>query len=384
MSKKSFPYSEHILQWVWNELLFDTTSLTTECGKSLRILNQGILNRSDGPDFKSSRLLIDGMEWHGSVELHLISSGWVSHNHHTDRNYNNVVLHVVAENSPRKVHTFSGSAPFTLNILPYIHSGLASFLSNFDRSRSLPCSGNLTFLSQEIFQEQIERSHQEYLSKKVDDFLCFFSPSISQSLAWKNALILSIFDGLGISGNRHQMRELASTLLTKKYESLAQLKSQATNIAFENPDIKWNYKGLRPNSHPSKRINTAIEFFHFVKSTPFEHFLTPESHKIWFKWCAQIGIQNAGLPKILYATVFLPSLYFLGKLFQSEKIIDSVKNEWNLFSAPIPKILLSEFTQLNISPSVYQKKLGSVHQLREYCKPKKCSECLVLKKAISS
>ena len=384
MSDTSFPYSEHILQWVWNELLFDTSSLTTECGKSLQILNQGILNKSDGPDFKSSKLLIDGIEWHGSIELHLISSGWISHSHHTDKNYNNVVLHVVAENNPKPVQTSSGSTPFTLNILPHIHPGLVSFLSNLDQSRSLPCSGNLTFLSKEIFREQIERSHQEYLSKKIEDFLSFYSPSISQSLAWKNALILSIFDGLGISGNRHQMQKLASLLLTKKYETRVQLRSEATNIAFENPGIKWNHKGLRPHSHPAKRIDTALEFFRFVKLTPFEDFLTPESHKLWFKWAAQIGINNAGLPKILYATVFLPSLYFLGNLFHSEKLIESVKNEWNSFRAPIPKILLSEFTQLNIPPSIYQKKLGSVHQLREYCKPKKCSECLVLKKAISS
>ena len=125
------------------------------------------LNHSDGPDFKSSKLLIGNIEWNGSVELHLKSSGWKSHNHHSDHNYDNVILHVVAEENPSPVSTLSGSSPFTLNLLPYIHSDLGSFLSNLDHSKKLPCSGNLTFISEEVFQKQIERSHREYLHKKI-------------------------------------------------------------------------------------------------------------------------------------------------------------------------------------------------------------------------
>lgn len=384
MPEKSFPYSEQILQWVWNDLLFDTTSLTTECGKSIQILNQGVLNKTDGPDFKFSKILIGGIEWNGSVELHLKSSGWKSHNHHNDSNYDNVILHVVVENNPKPIQTSSGSSPFTLNLLPHINADLRSFLSNFDQTKSLPCSGNLTFISKEVFLEQIERSHKEYLSKKVEDFLNFYSPSVSQSLAWKNALIISIFDGFGISKNRTQMKSLAYSLLNESYQSIDDLKAKVYRIAFNDSQIQWNYKGSRPNSHPAKRIGLAIQFFHFVKSTPFEEFLSSDSLELWRKWCLQIGIHKAGHPKIIYATVFLPALYFLGELYHSKKLISSVKKEWTLFQAPIPRILLSEFTELNIPSSEYQKKLGSIHQLRKYCKPKNCSECLVLKKAISS
>lgn len=384
MSEATFPYSERILQWVWNELLFDSTSLTTECGKSIQIIHQGILNHSDGPDFKSSKLLIGNIEWNGSVELHLKSSGWKAHNHHSDQNYDNVILHVVAEENPSPVSTLSGGSPFTLNLLPYIHSDLGSFISNLDHSKKLPCTGNLTFISKDVFHEQIERSHQEYLNKKVDDFISFYSSHTSQSVAWKDALIVSVFDGFGISRNREQMRTLAYSLLKSDRNSLHGLQSKADVIAFGGSQINWNFKGTRPHSHPARRIKTAVHFLHLIKSTPFENFLNADSYKLWNVWCSKIGVQKAGHPKILYATVFLPALYFLGKLYHSKKITATVNEEWNLFKAPIPKILLSEFAQLEISPSFYQKKLGSIHQLREYCKPKNCSECLVLKKAFSS
>ncbi|XWN36425.1 MAG: DUF2851 family protein [Balneola sp.] len=384
MPEVSFPYSERILQWVWNELLFDTTCLTTECGKPIQILNQGSLNLSDGPDFKFSKLLIGDIEWNGSVELHLKSSGWKAHKHHVDENYNNVILHIVAEHKPSEIFTASGSTPYTLNLLPHINSELRSFLSNFDGSKSIPCSGNLTYISENIFLEQIDRSHQEYLEKKVEDFISFYSPSISQSLAWKHALIISIFDGLGISRNRNQMQKLAYSLLQKEYKSLKDLRIQAEELAFNHSGLNWNYKGLRPNSHPDKRIKTAVHFLHLVKNTPFEDFLSSESINLWSKWCTNIDANNTGLLNILSATVFLPALYFLGELYHSSKLVTSVKKEWKSFKAPIPRILLSEFNELDISPSIYQKKLGSIHQLREYCKTKNCSECLVLKKAISS
>lgn len=384
MSEASFPYSERILQWVWNELLFDNTSLTTECGKSIQVIHQGILNHADGPDFKYAKLLIGNIEWNGSVELHLKSSGWKAHNHHTDLNYDNVILHVVAEENPYKVSTLSGNSPFTLNLLPYIHSGLGSFLSNLVHSKKLPCSGNLRFISEDVFHEQIERSHQEYLNKKVDDFISFYASETSQSTAWKDALIVSVFDGFGISRNREQMRTLAYSLLSSDYDTLPGLQSKANQTAFGGSEINWNFKGTRPHSHPARRIKTAVHFLHLIKSTPFEDFLNAHSYKLWNVWCSEIGIQNAGHPKILYATVFLPALYFLGKLYHAEKITALVKEEWDLFRAPIPTILLSKFNELEISPSIYQKKLGSVYQLRQYCKPKNCSECLVLKKAISS
>ncbi|MEP0005807.1 MAG: DUF2851 family protein [Balneola sp.] len=384
MPEASFPYSERILQWVWNELLFDNTCLRTECGKPIQIIHQGILNHSDGPDFKSSKLLIGNIEWNGSVELHLKSSGWKAHNHHSDQNYDNVILHVVAEENPSPVSTLSGSSPFTLNLLPYIHSDLGAFLSNLDHSKKLPCTGNLTFISEDVFHEQIARSHQEYLNKKIEDFLSFYTSDAPQSTAWKNALIVSVFDGFGISRNREQMRTLAYNLLNSEHDSLHALQSKADYTAFSSSEINWNFKGTRPHSHPTRRIKTAVHFLHLIKSTPFEDFLNADSYKLWNVWCSEIGVQNAGHPKILYATVFLPALYFLGKLYHSEKITATVKEEWNSFKAPIPKILLSEFAQLKISPSFYQKKLGSIHQLREYCKPKNCSECLVLKKAFSS
>ena len=94
MLDSGFKYSENILQWIWKNLLFDSRELKTTKGNSISIYDQGEMNHSDGPDFLNAKLLIDGLEWHGAIELHLKSIGWKQHGHHLDDSYNKVVLHV--------------------------------------------------------------------------------------------------------------------------------------------------------------------------------------------------------------------------------------------------------------------------------------------------
>lgn len=385
MPKRSFPYSEQILQWVWNEQLLDTKNLYTQCGKPIKILHQGKLNHTDGPDFKHAKILVGDIEWNGSVELHLVSSGWNHHNHQFDENYDNVILHVVTENNPKAVTTKNGNLPYTLNLLPFISSELHHFLSNLNHSRDLPCASGLHFISEEAFLQQIEKAHQEYLEKKVEDVLAFYSPSIAQSTAWKQALIISIFDGFGISKNRTSMQRLAKSLLQFNYTDISEIQEHAHELAFgASSTLSWNFKGCRPNAHPAKRIKTAIQFMHVIHNTPIEKFLAKNALHFWQHWCKDFGIHNAGHPKILFGTVYLPALYLLGTLYHSQSIRQKVIQKWNSFQAPIPSTLLSKFETLGISSTKYRKKLGSVYQLNKYCRTKNCSECFVLKKAISS
>jgi len=85
---------EALVQDLWRTQRFDTTGLVTADGHPLRILDPGRLNTDAGPDFLNARLLMNGVEWIGAVEVHVQSGGWYAHDHHTDARYNSVVLHV--------------------------------------------------------------------------------------------------------------------------------------------------------------------------------------------------------------------------------------------------------------------------------------------------
>ena len=90
--------TEAFLYFIWQFQYFEKNALRSTTGQTLKVLKTGRINTNSGADFQDSRLLIDGVEWFGSVEIHVKSSDWNLHQHQTDAAYNNVILHVVWQN----------------------------------------------------------------------------------------------------------------------------------------------------------------------------------------------------------------------------------------------------------------------------------------------
>lgn len=89
--------SEAFLQYIWQFQLYDQHDLVTTEGELIRILNPGVKNHHNGPDFLHAQVQIGDLLWNGACEIHLYSSGWIQHKHPDDPLYEGVVLHVVWE-----------------------------------------------------------------------------------------------------------------------------------------------------------------------------------------------------------------------------------------------------------------------------------------------
>ena len=96
--------TEKLLQYIWQMQYFNRGDLCTVSGEEITILSPGTLNCNQGPDFLEARLKIGRETWAGSVELHILTSGWEAHEHGSDPNFNNVILHVVWENDATGHH----------------------------------------------------------------------------------------------------------------------------------------------------------------------------------------------------------------------------------------------------------------------------------------
>lgn len=388
MSLSDFHHSEAFLQWIWENLLFDFRALETERGANLEILNPGKLNVSDGPDFTNASFIIDGVTWYGDVEIHTKSSHWNAHGHQDDPNFNRVILHVVADNTPGRVRTKNGSSPYTLNLLPYLSRKLGVFLESFNSRENIRCASALHYISEDAFMQQIEKAHLEYFEKKADDFLQYYNPELLPSLAWKHALILSIWDGLGISQNRLAMRQTCKALLEIWDRISANNRiDTAFNIAGFNAQgssIQWNHKSVRPANHPKKRIKEAVKITQLILDEPFGNLLSSDAITTWKSWIQESETGETPRMNILYGTVFIPSLYVLGNLFAHQSLKVKAASSWKNLNTPIPSSLYKKFDSLDLSSKTHHKKLGLVHQLKTYCEPGRCSECFVLKNAIQS
>ncbi len=172
---------EKLLHFVWQGLRFDIRDLRTTCGLTVKILHPGTWNHDQGPDFLHGRVLIDGVEWFGQIELHVEGEDWYRHGHETDEHYNSVVLHVVHKASKRPVTRQDGTTiPEVVignRISPTIHARYREFqladstLACASRIQDMPSDRVLRWLDRlsiERMEDKAARMQQKLQSRIHD------------------------------------------------------------------------------------------------------------------------------------------------------------------------------------------------------------------------
>ena len=85
---------EDFLHYLWCFQKLGTPPLTTFEVDSIEVIHPGTPNGGGGPDFLNAKIWIGDTLWVGDVELYLKASSWYHHQHHLDKQYDSVVLHV--------------------------------------------------------------------------------------------------------------------------------------------------------------------------------------------------------------------------------------------------------------------------------------------------
>jgi len=388
-------YNETLLHWIWGNRHLANRRLETNKNKPVIIHHPGNLNATDGPDFINAEVSIGTLRFHGDVEIHWSAQDWFRHAHHTDKNYNRVILHVVFNDEVQSAATRPDQTAIpTLFMKPFLRKPLQIFFEQFQQPDELPCSGNLSFISSRAFEQQIAKAHKEYFEQKVNDLLQFYDPDLPLSEAWQKLLIIALFSGLGIMHNREPMQQLARQLL-QKYPAIPS-KNELISTGLETAGIEpsnkqapfcWKHKGSRPNNHPKVRIQQACELLWVVKNMPFTAWLRTGVHQS-FEACSRqlqsqpgIGTARRG---VLLGTVWIPTLYILGDLLKKQSLTSAAYDAWLHHRTTLPASVTGLFEKAGIPASAFRQKLGTVHQLRTYCRPHRCGQCKVFKELISS
>jgi len=106
---------EEFLHYLWKYGLYDQDSLIDSDHNKIIVISQGEHNHDSGPDFFNARINISGTVWAGNVEIHTRSSHFDAHGHDKDHAYDNVILHIVAEDD-RRVFNSLGEELLTVRI----------------------------------------------------------------------------------------------------------------------------------------------------------------------------------------------------------------------------------------------------------------------------
>lgn len=187
-------------------------SLTTTDGQQVSVIFPGHWSHGFGPDFADAMLDFqhDGYQT-GAIELHTRASDWVSHGHHTDERYNDVILHIVSINDLPETRRADGK------IVPVAILTVADDIL-FTIDRNLPdiwadlggdtCAAELCRTEPARIRTALHRLGDARLQAKA--------VSIEGALAESDASAVfmeSVFEGFGYSSNRGPMRQLADTML---------------------------------------------------------------------------------------------------------------------------------------------------------------------------
>ena len=280
---------EILLHYIWEYCLWAQYDQCTTDARRITILSVGRHNHDAGPDYSDARILIDGQEFVGNVEIHVQSSDWYKHKHHFDKAYDNVILHVVRK-ADKVVYNSQGE-PIPQCELQYPDDKdyLTDMLlkaKQMDTAASrIGCAKQLLEdpkLLTDGWRKVMLRKRLECKKRSIERLLEITKGS------WENALYISLARNFGFHTNSLPFESLAIATpliyLQKHRDNLFQLTAMLlgqSGVPIEDERIEkeyaflkakfglqpiegtlWKHARMRPQNSPEKRIRQFAMLLH--------------------------------------------------------------------------------------------------------------------------
>ncbi len=216
---------EELLYHVWRHRLYSNPELHCVDGTPIEILSPGVHNKDSGPDFFNAKIRVDSTVWVGNVEIHDYASQWYQHNHHTDKAYDSVILHVVHHSDTTIQRSNGQDIPqFELLISPSITTDYQSLRNH--SSDEYPCFAVTSQLSPLLLSDFIDGLGMERLQSKADTYLDMLKRYKGD---WEEVFYIILARSIGTGINSDAFERLARSIprstWLKHSNSLLQIES---------------------------------------------------------------------------------------------------------------------------------------------------------------
>lgn len=295
---------ESVLHFVWQYKLFPAEGLRSAGGELIKVIDTGFPNRNAGPDFFNAKIQIGDTVWAGNVEIHTASSEWCKHNHHKDKAYDSVVLHVVADVDAEVSRADGQLIPQLL--LPVPEAFLACYNELMEQKKWIACADKIASVAPVYIQSWKNALLTERLGQRTGAIKALLEDSNSH---WEEAFYIILARSFGFSVNSDPFEQLARSLplavLAKHRDNLLQLEAllygQAGLLPEKSIDeytaglikeykflslkyglkkvvnaSQWKLLRLRPSNFPYIRIAQFADLIH-SSSKLFSKILETES-----------------------------------------------------------------------------------------------------------
>jgi len=202
---------EEFLHYIWQQRLFYPIAAQTTDGETVEVLNPGRRNTDAGPDFFNAKIVIGGTLWAGNVEIHSRASDWLQHGHHTDKAYDNVILHIVETADADVFRTNGTKIPQMVMKFP---KEIAENYENLLQKTPqwVACEEKLALLAPATLQEWKNTLLRERLTKKIQAIEALLAANTN---SWDDAFYVIVARNFGFGTNAQPFEELAKSLPQK-------------------------------------------------------------------------------------------------------------------------------------------------------------------------
>lgn len=216
--------NERLLQFIWQFQYFNHDNLVTTDEKPLQIVKPGNFNSNQGPDFLEAQIRINKTLWAGNIEIHVQATDWNLHNHSSDPNYSNIILHVVWNNNANILLPDGKTIP-TIEMQPLVaNSMIEKYNRLMQKDQFVSCCNQLPALSDLAWISWKERLAVERLIRKSTYVIERVKKSNNH---WEETFWRLIARNFGIKINSEIFEEIAASI---PLNILAKHKSQINQL----------------------------------------------------------------------------------------------------------------------------------------------------------
>ena len=413
---------EEFLQFIWRTKNFTQHDLRTTQGYPLRILDFGMLNRQGGPDFSGCRIEINGTLWAGNVEMHISSSDWIKHGHHTDPLYESVVLHVVIEDDvPVRI---GGQLLACIELKSRISGHLLSryhkLMAIHDR---IPCSNLLSDVPGIVQEDCLQKA----IVARLESHVSYFDQlRANKSGDWEDVLYIALSKSFGFKSNKIPCERTAENIplaairsIGDKPEEIEALFFGAAgmlNRIFVDPyprslqqkydhlsrkfrispmDARaWQWGRLRPANFPTIRLSQFSALLmscpHLARSVldaaevgDLVAMLQVRTSDYWtghtdFDRPCKPRVKRLGKSsaEVIVINTLIPFMFAYGKYRGSSELQDRAV-DFLMALPPESNRITREWEQIGMKSVNAGQSQGLIHLKRQYCDKFRCADCVI-------
>jgi Protein of unknown function (DUF2851) len=417
--------TEKSLHYIWQFQYFNNKQLLSVGGEAIQIIHPGYLNTNQGPDFLDAKIKINNTLWAGSVELHIKTSDWQAHKHSKDKNYNNVILHVVWQDDMYLNLPFAA-----IEIQQHVSKILLAKYEEWMNTPSfIPCQKNINTVQPITWLAWKERLLVERLQQKSAVVLQHIQ---TNQIHWEETLWWMLAKNFGIKVNsdafekmaqsisintlakhKHQIHQTEAllfgqagllqnnfvdaypTMLQKEYQFL-QKKYQLSPII-----IPIHFLRMRPANFPTIRlaqlamlIHNSVHLFSKIKAAnsikELKDFLDVTANDYWhyhynFDDKSNYKLKKLGgqmVDNILINTI-VPILFGYGIYYKDDSLKEKALN-WLQQIGAEKNSITNGFMAINIENKSAFDSQALIQLKNYYCSKKRCLECAIGNKILKN